>query len=168
MPAPTRLLLTLLLALGLALPAAAEPLATFDGQPAELADQTGQGQWTLVKIWASDCVVCNEEAHAYVAFHAAHQATDARMVGISLDGRANLLDAEAFVERHELNYPNLITDWQGGGELFYRLTGTPLNGTPAFLLFDPDGKLVAQQVGAVPVDLVETFIDSPIRTAQGG
>lgn len=168
MHALTRTLLPLLFALGLALPVAAAPLTTFDGQPADLADHTGQGQWTLVKIWASDCGVCNEEAHAYVAFHAAHQASDARMVGISLDGRDNLFDAEAFVERHELNYPNLIVDWRGGSELFYRLTGTPLNGTPAFLLFDPKGEVVAQQVGAVPVELIETFIGSPIKTAQGG
>lgn len=166
MNAPTRLLLTLLLALGLALPASAGSLTNFKGEPADLGTYTGQGHWTVVKIWVSNCHVCNQEAHAYVAFHAEHQADDARMLGISLDGPDNLLDAEAFVERHGLNYPNLLIDWEDGSRLFYELTGTPLNGTPAFLIYTPEGELVAQQVGAVPVDLIETFMSS--NAAHGG
>ena len=168
MPLLTRPLLILLLTLGLALPVAADPLSTFSGEPADLAAYTGQGQWTVVKIWVSDCHVCNQEAHEYVAFHAKHQANDARMLGISLDGRDHLADAEGFVKRHELNYPSLIVDWEGGNRLFYQLTGTPLNGTPAFLLFTPEGELVAQQVGAVPVNLIETFIGSTGKVETGG
>jgi peroxiredoxin len=168
MPSTIRALLPLLLLLGLALPVTAAPLTTFDGAPASLDGHKGNGQWTVVKIWVSNCHVCNQEAHAYVAFHAGHQDADARMLGISLDGEDGLLDAEAFVERHDLNYPNLLIDWQGGSRLFHQLTGTPLNGTPAFLLYDPDGELVAQQVGAVPVDLIETFIGSDIKTAGDG
>ena len=164
----TRTLLPLLLTLGLALPAAAAPLTTFDGEPADLATYTGQGQWTVVKIWVSDCHVCNQEAHEYVAFHAKHKTDDARMLGISLDGRDHLADAEGFVKKHNLNYPSLIVDWEGGNRLFYQLTGTPLNGTPAFLLFTPKGELVAQQVGAVPVNLIETFIGSTGKVADGG
>jgi len=158
MSALTRRLLPLLLTLGLALPAAAASLTTFDGSPADITDFTGQGQWTIVKIWASDCAVCNQEAHAYVAFHDKHQADNARMLGISVDGLDNLADAQGFVSKHALNYPNLIIDWGGASRLFYQLTGTPLNGTPAFLAFDPNGELVAQQVGAVPVEILEVFI----------
>ena len=163
---PIRILLTLLLALGVALPTTAGTLTNFEGEPAELSGYTGKGQWTIVKIWVSNCHVCNQEAHAYVAFHDKHRADDAQMLGISLDGLDNLLDAEAFVERHGLNYPNLIVGWEDGGRLFYELTGTPLNGTPAFLIYTPEGELVAQQVGAVPVDLIETFIGG--KAANGG
>ena len=166
MNTPIRLLLTLLLAFGLALPAAAAGLTTFKGEPSGLDGFTGQGQWTVVKIWVSDCGVCNAEAHAYVAFHDKHKAADAQMLGISLDGLDNLFDAEAFVERHDLNYPNLIIDREAGSRLFYELTGTPLAGTPAFLIYTPEGELVAQQVGAVPVDLIETFIAG--KAAGGG
>jgi hypothetical protein len=56
--------------------------------------------------------------------------------------------------------------WEDGSRLFYELTGTPLNGTPAFLLYTPEGELAAQQVGAVPVDLIETFIGG--KAASGG
>ncbi len=165
MNALRRPLLALLLAFALALPATAGELTDFEGKPADLATFTGQGQWTVVKIWVSDCGVCNAEAHAYVAFHAKHQASDARMLGISLDSLDNLLDAELFVERHGLNYPNLIIDLEGGSRLFHQLTGTPLRGTPAFLLYTPAGELIAQQVGAVPVDSIETFM---ARTGAGG
>ncbi len=166
MNATARLLTALLLALGLALSAHAGSLTDFKGAPATLDGYTGKGQWTVVKIWVSDCGVCNAEAHAYVAFHAKHQASDAQMLGISLDGLDNLFDAEAFVERHGLNYPNLIIDRESGSQLFHELTGAPLVGTPAFLIYTPEGELVAQQVGAVPVDLIETFMAG--KAAHGG
>jgi hypothetical protein len=70
MNTPTRLLLSLLLTIGLTLPAAAGSLTNFQGEPAELSGYTGKGQWTIVKIWVSNCHVCNQEAHAYVAFPA--------------------------------------------------------------------------------------------------
>jgi peroxiredoxin len=138
--------------------ASAAPLQDFDGKPRELAEFTGQGQWTVVKIWASYCAVCNNEAHAYVAFHDAHKARDARMLGISLDGADNIADAQGFIERHQLNYPNLLTDPDTGNLLYMMLTGKPLTGTPAFLVYAPDGTLLAEQVGAVPVALLEQFM----------
>jgi len=133
-------------------------LEEFDSKNPQLGRYTGNGKWTVVKIWASDCGICNQEAHAYVAFHKAHKDRDAQMVGISLDGAEGRSDAEGFIERHELNYPSLLIDWQEGGKLYYQLTGAPLSGTPAFLIYAPDGELLAQQVGAVPVDLIERFM----------
>ncbi|HEY5789571.1 MAG TPA: TlpA disulfide reductase family protein [Gammaproteobacteria bacterium] len=150
---------TLLCGAGLA---GATTLQDFAGMPHALDEYTGKGQWTFVKIWASDCGVCNSKAHAYVDFHARHKDSDARMLGISLDGPQGLDAARAFVRRHALNYPNLLVDWEGGSALYYQLTGAPLTGTPAFLLYAPDGRLLAQQVGAVPTELLERFMaDNP-------
>ena len=67
---------------------------------------------------------------------------------------------------HRLNYDNLIIDWEGGRRLFYEITGSTLSGTPGFMLFSPEGRLVAQQVGAVPIELIETFIGSVVSVAM--
>lgn len=141
------------------LPAAqAGGLQDFDGQPKSISDFAGKGKWLVVMIWASDCHICNQEAHAYVDFHFAHSDDNAQVLGITIDGQAKKADALKFIERHKVNFPSLIGEPADVADLFTELTGINFVGTPAFLFYDPAGKLRAQQVGAVPPELIENFI----------
>ena len=133
-------------------------LQDFDGKPGAIDDYAGKGKWLVVMIWASDCHVCNAEAQNYDFFHDAHKDKDATVLGISIDGQGGLQDARAFVARHQVSFPNLIGEPQAVMQLFYDLTGVTWVGTPTFLIYNPSGKLVVQQIGAVPVDLIESFI----------
>lgn len=134
------------------------PLKDFEGEPRTIEEFTGEGKWTVVKIWASDCHVCNREAHNYVDFHFVHSDQDARMLGISIDGWAGKTDAEAFIQRHKINFPNLIGNADAVADWFVQQTGARWAGTPTFLIYGPEGELKAQQIGAVPVELIEDFI----------
>lgn len=136
----------------------ANPLSDMSGNPKEIKDFIEQGKWLVVMIWASDCHVCNAEAHNYVAFHELHHDIDAKVLGITVDGEDNKGAAEAFIKRHKLNFPNLIAEGAQVAELYTDLTGVNLAGTPAFLIYGPEGNLQAQQVGAVPTDLIEDFM----------
>jgi len=138
-------------------PALGEPLREFRPGPAALDEFTGKGQWVILKIWASDCHICNREAYQYVDFHEFHKDTDAVMLGLSLDGEDRAA-ALGFIERHEIQYPNLIADYAIGTGWYANLTGRQWVGTPTFLVYDPSGTLRAQQVGAVPIELIEQFI----------
>lgn len=151
-----RILLALVIAL-LPMTSAAASLAKLQPGPDALAGHTGDGKWLVVMLWASDCVACNREAHQYADFHEFHHEDDARVLGISLDGD-NQAAAQAFIDKHEIPFPNLITDFPSGGRWFTSLTGKPFLGTPGFLIFDPAGELRAQQIGAVPAELIEQFI----------
>lgn len=137
---------------------AAGPLYDLDGHPRSLDEYTGKNKWTVVMIWASDCPVCNAEAPSYVLFDEAHKDKDARMVGVSVDGLGHKSDAQAFMDRYLVDYPNLIGEPQEVAAMYTRLTGERWVGTPSFLIYDPRGKLVAAQVGAVPVPLIEKFM----------
>jgi peroxiredoxin len=148
----------LLLALSLPAFAASSALRDFNGNARDIADFTGNGKWLVVMIWASDCQVCNAEAYKYVDFHTFHKDNDARMLGISMDGAAKKNAARAFIDRHNVNFPNLIGEPQDVAGLYTRLTGQPWRGTPTFLIYSPSGELRAQQVGAVPPHLIEQFI----------
>ena len=142
----------------LAVQAQAAVLQDFSGKSRSIGDFTGKGKWTVVMIWASDCHICNQEAHAYVDFHFTHSDDDAEVLGISIDGQAKKAEAEKFIERHKINFPNLIGEPQDVAQLYYELTGATFIGTPVFLFYNPQGKLVAQQAGAVPTELIEEFI----------
>lgn len=138
---------------------ASSGLKDFSGKADELQDFTGKGKWTIVMFWAHDCHVCNKEAQQYVDFHERHKNKDAEVLGISLDGKVHKSDALAFLQRHKINFPNLIGEPENVTGLFEELTGADWFGTPTFLIYNPAGELRAQQVGAVPVTLIEAFME---------
>lgn len=143
-------------------------LQDFSGAYKSLSDYTGKGKWTVVMLWASDCMVCNKEAHQYVAFHEKHKNTNATVLGVSLDGNAKKKEAQEFLDRHKVSFPSLIGEPVFVANGFQEITGEDFRGTPTFLIYGPDGKIQAQQAGAVPTDLIESFIaqESSSTTAK--
>jgi len=137
---------------------ASESLKDFDGKPQKLNDYTGKGKWLVVMMWAHDCHACNAEAHQYVTFHEKHKNLDAQVLGISLDGSGKEKQAKAFLDRHKINFNSLIGEANVVANMYEDLTGADWFGTPTFLIYNPKGELKAQQVGAVPTDLIEAFI----------
>jgi len=137
---------------------AKDKLYDFKGQLHQLDEYTGKGKWTVVMIWAHDCHNCNDEAHQYVAFHKKHKDSDAQVIGISLDGKQKQKKAEDFVNRHNLNFDNLIGEPIEVAGIYEDLTGVEFFGTPTFLIYNPAGELRAQQAGAVPTKIIEQFI----------
>lgn len=134
------------------------PFRDFAGTARSIASYTGDGKWLVVMIWAHDCHVCNMEVESYAYFHETHQDGDARVLGISMDGQAQKTEAEAFIERHLLPFPNLIGEPEATMLHYMKLTGSPFRGTPTILIYNPDGKLMAAQAGAVPTEVIEEFI----------
>lgn len=152
----------------LATPALADNgLQSFDAQAQSLKKYTGNGKWLVVMLWASDCHVCNQEAQQYVNFHKKHANKDATLLGISLDGAAKQKEAEAFLQRHKLNFPNLIAEAGDIAQMYQELTGSPWIGTPSFMVYTPAGELLGAQAGAVPPTVIEGFIERESKTQQG-
>ena len=152
------LLPAMLMCLASAVAAEQAALTDFDGQPRSITDYTGDGRWLVVMIWAHDCHVCNQEAENYAQFHVEREDTDARVLGVSMDGEANKAAARGFIERHDLPFPNLIGELPIVAMQFQALTGESFRGTPSLLLYGPDGKLRAAQAGAVPVSSIDAYI----------
>jgi peroxiredoxin len=140
----------------------------FDGKPQQLEDHIGGGKWLVVMIWASDCQICNAEAATYARFHESQREKGVGVLGVSMDGQDNKAAALAFIERHDLPFPNLIGE-PGMVSLYYAaLTRESLRGTPTFLIFDPDGELAAAQAGAVSPDAINRFIAKKNATRPAG
>ena len=84
-----------------------------------------------------------------------------------MDGQAKKAAALAFIERHDLPFPNLIGEPAMISLYYSALTQESLRGTPTFLIFDPEGELAAAQAGAVSPEAVDRFIakKNAMRTA---
>ena len=130
----------------------------FDGKSQKVENYLGKGKWTIVMMWASDCHICNREAHQYVDFHMIHSDTDATVLGISLDGESRKKEAEKFIKKHSVDFPNLIAEPEPVSSFYQKLTGQFFSGTPTFLIYSPTGELKAAQAGAVPTALIEDFM----------
>jgi peroxiredoxin len=154
-----------LTALPLVTSANEKTLSDFNGKPATISQFAGQGKWLVVMLWASDCMVCNQEAHEYVKFHNLHKDKDAQVLGISLDGNEKLSDAQAFVKRHKISFPNLIGEAINIASMYQESTGGNWIGTPSFMVFNPKGELLGAQAGAVPVSIIESFIEREATAA---
>ncbi len=140
----------------------------FDGKPHQLTEFTGKGKWTVVMFWASDCRVCNAEIGQYIQFHQDHKDKDASILGVSLDGQARLDAARDFIKRHAVPFPNLVGEPEDIANLYQTLTSNEWVGTPSFLVYSPQGKLLAAQAGAVPPELIEKFIQQNSKSANQG
>lgn len=150
--------LVMLACFPLASVSAAERIQDMQGNSRSVDEYTGKGKWVVLMIWASDCHICNQEAPTLTSFHERHKDNDAIMLGLALDGWDNREDAADFIRRHGVTFDNLIIDPWEGMELYSRLTGRQWIGTPSFLVYSPDGRLLAQQVGAIETDIIEDFM----------
>ncbi|MDH3712740.1 MAG: TlpA family protein disulfide reductase [Gammaproteobacteria bacterium] len=131
-----------------------------DGTTATLEQFRGRGKWLVVKIWASNCHVCNETAHEMVSL-SNHRGHDMQIVGIAVDANGNRPGVLAFIERHALNYPVLFDDGQGTAYIYRRDVQQDWGGwTPTYLIYSPQGDLVARNIGAVAESDVVQFVDS--------
>lgn len=146
---------------------AASALYDFSGKPASINEFSGNGKWLVVMFWASDCHVCNVEAHQYKDFHFVHSDKDATVLGVSVDGMANKVLAEGFIKKHKLDFPNLIGEPEDVADLFTTLTGVLWRGTPTFLIYSPKGQLMIQQIGAAPTELIEEYMESQKKAGIG-
>lgn len=154
-----RILLASCMMIALMLPAQAAIFKDFNGKPASFEDYVGKGKWVVVMIWRSDCHVCDLKAKSYDDFHIKHKDKDAMVLGLSTDGQSKLAAAREFVNRHALHFPNIIGEPRDVAIRFTNLTGVDWSGTPTILVYSPTGELAVQQAGAVPVELLEEFLE---------
>ncbi len=141
-------------------------LKSIEGKATNLEAHIGKGDWKVVILWASDCHACNQEAEQYIQFHEANKDKNIKLMGVSLDGAAKLDEAKAFIKRHDVTFPNLIGEFEQVASMYESLTGGQWLGTPTILIYNPKGELKAAQPGAVPVSLIEEFINSQIMAAK--
>ena len=124
-------------------------LQSMDASRVDLNDYVGGGRWTLVMFWSTDCIPCEQQKPMIEAFHHDHEAVDARVVGIALDGMEARAEIQKLVDRHNPSYPNLVVFTDVFHRQFKELTGKDFRATPTYLLFDPSGELAGARTGMI-------------------
>jgi len=141
--------LLLSLSLLLAAPASlAFTLVDTQGKTHRLSDY--QGKWVLVNFWATWCPPCLEEIPDLNALHG-NKKNNLTVLGVALDYRdpKQVLD---FAESLKVNYPIILGSYAMAEQV------GPVRGLPTTYLFNPKGKVVAYNVGALTRAAVEEYI----------
>lgn len=148
----------LCLLLPLAAAGAGVPVQTLDGKRAGLGDFLSPDKWTLVMIWTTYCGICRNQYPIISEFHRQHQAKDAVVLGVSLDGYDQAEKVKAYQAEHALSFPSVMTDIEEFSDKYARTTGEAFTGTPTYLLFDPKGTLRGFLEGPVTIAAIERFM----------
>ncbi len=153
-------ILTGLLGLCLSAQAAATGIAvtTLDGKASTFAEHISAGHWTVVVMWTTYCNVCRRQYPVISSFHDAHQGKDAVVLGVSLDGPEELATVQAYVGKKLFSYPTVVADSEVMARMFEAATGDPFTGTPTYMIFNPERKLVAFKSGDIAIDALENYL----------
>jgi thiol-disulfide isomerase/thioredoxin len=127
-----------------------------DGKPDSISNHLGKGKWTILEVWESNCPACRMHMPEMVKFDG--KLDNARIISVSLDGQRGIEDAEDFIHEYDMKFPTLLSNFVEMNIWMQQSVGESLVGTPTFILFDSEGKLVAAQPGIVSTSSLETFI----------
>ena len=124
----------------------------------ELPDTNGQmqsmdqykGKWLIVNYWATWCGLCMEELPELIDFHKNND-FGAAVVGINFE-TIEAKNLKEFVEKKTIPYTVLST---------VHVRDTPLGPVPALpttYIINPEGKVVAGEIGMVTRENLEDYI----------
>ena len=125
----------------------------------KLPDTNGQlqsldqykGKWLIVNYWATWCGTCMKELPELIDFHENNKDHDAVVVGINFES-IERKDLSKFVAGKSIPYTVLSTE---------PVKKTPLGLVPALpttYIINPEGKVVAGEVGIVTRENLEDYI----------
>ena len=110
-----------------------------------------KGKWVLVNFWATWCPPCLEEIPDLIALHDAHKTKDLVVIGIAMDYRDPKTVIE-FADSMFISYPIVLGTPKIADQI------GPIRGLPMTYLYNPQGKIVANMVGALTRQAVESYI----------
>jgi thiol-disulfide isomerase/thioredoxin len=111
-----------------------------------------KGKWVLVNYWATWCPPCLEEIPDLIALHG-DKKNNLVVIGVAMDYR-NAKQVTDFADGLLVDYPIVL-----GTPRVVSQIG-PVQGLPTTYLYNPEGKMVAQQVGLITRAAVESYIAS--------
>ncbi len=131
---------------------------TLDGETVPLSSFSEPGKWTMVMMWTTYCGICRRQYPAVSAFHDKHKDAYAKVIGMSLDGYGEVAKVRAYIASKAMSFDSVIVEADAIAIAYKAFTDEAFTGTPTYLMFAPDGALVAHVPGVLTMEAVEEFM----------
>ena len=118
------------------------------------------GQVIVLNVWASWCAPCRAEAP--VLERVWQDVADEGVQFVGLDTRDSPAAAQAFVDRFNVSYPNIV-DEDGVLQLQFRQT-LPPQAIPSTVIIDAQGRVAARLLGKASESSLRAVIDEVRRS----
>ncbi len=133
-------------------------LASLQAQAFTLVDSKGKthslsqykGKWVLVNFWATWCPPCLEEIPDLVALHE-NKKNKLVVLGVAMDYQ-DPKQVLQYADQMMVSYPIILGDHKMATQI------GAIPGLPTTYLYNPEGKVVAYNVGALTRAAVERYI----------
>lgn len=109
-----------------------------------------KGKWVLVNFWATWCPPCLEEIPDLVALHE-NKKNKLVVLGVAMDYK-DPKQVLQYAEQMMVSYPIILGDHKMAAQI------GAIPGLPTTYLYNPEGKVVAYNVGALTKEAVERYI----------
>lgn len=116
-----------------------------------------KGKWVLVNFWATWCPPCLEEMPALQQLHETRK--DLVILGIAMEYQDKEY-VKQFADDLLVTFPIVLGDNRIAAQI------GKIPGLPTTYLYNPDGRVVAQNVGALTREAVERYIDSKVAAKK--
>jgi len=148
-------ILVLLLSLAFTSGAFAIDLVDTNGRPDRLNSTVKTNGWTLVMLWAHDCVPCERQKPLIEKYYRLNKARGFSVVGISTDAKSLRHKATETYRASKTSFTNYYFEGENFSESYDRFTGRDFLGTPTYMVYDPNGKLRGTHTGTVNKDMLD-------------
>jgi thiol-disulfide isomerase/thioredoxin len=133
-------------------------LTSLQAQSFTLVDSKGKshslaqykGKWVLVNFWATWCPPCLAEIPDLVALHE-NKKNKLVVLGVAMDYK-DPKQVLQFADQMMVSYPIILGDMKIAAQI------GDVPGLPTTYLYNPEGKVVAYNVGALTREAVERYI----------
>ena len=133
-------------------------LVSMSGEEMDGLPQADDGKWTLVMFWAADCHACEAQKPDISAFSDKHKDGKISVVGISLDGRSNLVEIQAHEKASKATFDSYIGELVLIASNIQLLTDESFRGTPTYMLLDPENNVIAYNPGMLVMSDLDSFV----------
>jgi len=133
-------------------------MQSLDGDRVDLHDYLGKGKWTLVMLWTTDCIPCEEQKPMIQDFHTANKDSKAEVIGLALDGPAMQDEIDKLIAHHQPDYTNLVAFDDVFLRQFQEETGKSYSVTPTYLFYRPNGELLGVHLGKVSRQALDAVV----------
>ena len=133
------------------------------GQPANLSQMAAQQQWNIIMVWATYCPACKKDFPQLNAFIDQYRNDPVRVVGVAVDGPEKITLVARTARSYDLKFVNAVIDVNDFAGHYQFETDQFFAGTPTYMVYNPDGKLVSYGPGGMDFAALSAFMKAQLE-----